>query len=58
MKTILFYLSLPRRFKELKDLIGYMQPVGKIGKIQKIFDIQYKPTETPCADIKWGYSDT
>jgi len=41
MKTLAFYFSLPRRIKELKALIGHLQPVGKIGEIQKIFDIKY-----------------
>lgn len=43
MKTFLFYISLPRRFKELKQLIGHLQPVGKIGEIQRIFGIEYNP---------------
>lgn len=42
MKTLLFYLSLPRSFNQLKQLIGHLQPVGKIGEIQKIFRIKYE----------------
>lgn len=40
MKTILFYFSLPRRVKELRALISHLQPLGKIGEIQKLFDIK------------------
>jgi len=45
MKTLLFYLKLPGRLRRLKKLIGHLQPVGKIGEIQQIFDIKYKLIE-------------
>lgn len=44
MKTILFYLSLPRRYRQLKDLIEHLQPVGKVGEVQRVFDITYTPS--------------
>jgi hypothetical protein len=43
MKTILFYLSLASQYKKLKNLLQGLQPIGKIGEIQKIFDISYNP---------------
>lgn len=43
MKTIRFYLSLPWRYQKLKELIEHLQPVGKIGEVQRLFDITYTP---------------
>lgn len=43
LSTIKFYWSLPKRYLQLVQCIGHLQPVGKIREIQDIFEIKYRP---------------
>jgi hypothetical protein len=35
---IRYILSLPSKVKELEKIVGHLQPVGKFGEIQRLFN--------------------
>jgi hypothetical protein len=39
---IWYILSLPSKVKELEKIVGHLQPVGKFGEIQRIFNFKTK----------------
>ncbi len=43
IQLIKFYRNIRKQYKQLEDYLEQYQPVGHLGKIQRIMNIKYRP---------------